>query len=105
MNFTDIKGVCAGLVEKAERERFLDYPVGSIEKQADEFVERFAIEHGLTAHTLSAYRWYFQSEVSLFEDGFVELICKINPFTRRGHCTFECIDVSGTDMVYKKAVA
>ena len=48
-------------------------------------------------HTLSAYRWYFQSDDRLLEDGFVELRCNLNFLRNHGTCTFAVVDVEEID--------
>ncbi len=99
MQIENIKDIRAGLIEKAKADKFLDHEVGDIEQQANKFVEGFAQENGLTAHTLSAFRWYFQSEDRLLEDGFIELRCKTNFLTHEGSCTFEIVDIEDIDKV------
>ena len=64
--------------------------------------EDFAKENGLTAHTLSAYRWYFQSDDRLLEDGFIELQCKTNYFKHEGSCTFNVVDIEAIDKINKE---
>ena len=97
MQTDSIKHICSGLMYKAKTEHFLDNPIHEIEKEANSFVEKFAQEHGLTAHTLSAYRWYFQSDDRLLEDGFVELRCNLNFLRNHGTCTFAVVDVEEID--------
>ena len=97
MQIDNIKDICSGLLDKAKAEKFLENTVDDIEEEANKFVEEFAKEHGLTAHTLSAYRWYFQSSDRLLEDGFVELRCKTNFLKHEGSCTFEIVDVAEID--------
>jgi len=84
MQTDSVKNICSGLMYKAKTEQFLEHPVKDIEKEANKFVEDFAEENGLKAHTLSAYRWYFQSDDRLLEDGFVELTCKTNFLKHEG---------------------
>jgi hypothetical protein len=78
MKLENIKDICAGLVDKSKAENFLENSVDNIELNANTFIEEFARENGLPAHTLSAFRWYFQSNDRLLEDGFIELQCKTN---------------------------
>lgn len=99
MQTDSVKNICSGLMHKAKTVHFLDHTVHDIEKDANEFVETFAKQHGLTAHTLSAYRWYFQSDKFLFEDGFIELRCETNFLNRKGICTFNVVDVGEIDKV------
>jgi len=99
MELDNIKSVCSGLTDKAKAEKYLEHTVDDIEKEANNFVETFAEENGLTAHTLSAYRWYFQSNNRLLEDGFVELRCKTNFLKHEGSCTFEIVDVAEIDKI------
>ncbi len=99
MQTDSIKHVCSGLMYKAKTEQFLEHPVDDIEKEANRFVEEFAEEHGLKAHTLSAYRWYFQTEDRLLEDGFIELQCHTNFLSHEGSCTFSVVDVESIDKV------
>lgn len=99
MHTDSVKNICSGLMYKAKTEHFLDHPVDDIEKEANKFVEDFAKENGLTAHTLSAYRWYFQSDDRLLEDGFVELICKTNFLKHEGSCTFSVVDIEAIDKI------
>ncbi len=97
MQNDSVKSICSGLMYKAKTEHFLDHPVNDIEEAANKFVEDYAQEHGLTAHTLSAFRWYFQSEDHLLEDGFIELRCKTNFLKHEGSCTFNVVDVEEID--------
>lgn len=99
MQVDSVKHICSGLVYKAKTEKFLDHSVKDIEGEANKFVEDFAKQHGLTAHTLSAFRWYFQSEDRLLEDGFIELRCKTNFLSHEGSCTFYVVDVDEIDKV------
>ena len=99
MQTDSVKNICSGLMYKAKTEHFLDHPVADIEKEANRFVEEFAKENGLTAHTLSAYRWYFQSDDRLLEDGFVELTCKTNFLKHEGSCVFSVVDIEEIDEV------
>ncbi len=55
MQLDNIKDICSGLMDKAKAEKFLDHSVDDIEEEANNFVEGFAEENGLTAHTLSAF--------------------------------------------------
>ena len=97
MQIDSIQTVCSGLMDKAKAVKFLDHPVDDIEEEANKFVEEFAEENGLQAHTLSAFRWYFQSDNRLLEDGFIELQCKTNFLTHKGSCTFEIVDIAVVD--------
>ena len=97
MQTDNVKNLCSGLVYKAKTEKFLDHSVHDIEEEANKFVEDFAKENGLTAHTLSAFRWYFQSDDRLLEDGFVELRCKTNYLKHEGSCTFHVVDIGEID--------
>ncbi len=100
MQLDNIQNVCASLMEKAAADHFLEHSVDDIEGAANNFVEQFAKENGLTAHTLSAFRWYFQSDDHLLEDGFVELRCKTNFLNHsKGTCTFDVVDVAEIDEV------
>ena len=99
MSLDNIKDIRSGLLEKAKEEKFLEHTVDDIEAEANRFVEEFAKENGLTAHTLSAYRWYFQSDDRLLEDGFIELRCKTNFLKHEGSCTFEIVDVAEIDEI------
>ena len=99
MRTDSVKNICSGLMYKAKTEGFLNHPVHDIEKEANRFVEEFAKENGLTAHTLSAYRWYFQSDDRLLEDGFVELTCKTNYLKHEGSCIFSVVDIEELDEV------
>lgn len=99
MQTDSVKQICSGLMYKAKTEAFLDHTVHEIERDANKFVNDFAEQHGLTAHTLSAYRWYFQSDEYLLEDGFVELRCHTNFLSRKGSCTFNVVDVGEIDKV------
>ncbi len=94
MQLDTIKDVCSGLMDKAKTEKFLEHPVDDVEEEANAFVEKFAEENGLTAHTASAFRWFFQSDNRLLEDGLVELRCKANFFEHEGPCTFESVDIA-----------
>ena len=99
MQTDSIKHICSGLMYKAKTERFLDHPIGKVEKEANRFVEDFAKQNGLTAHTLSANRWYFQTDDRLLEDGFVELKCHKNFLRNHGTCFFSVVDVEEIDNV------
>ena len=94
MHIDSIQSVRSGLMDKAKAVNFLDHPVDDVEGEANKFVETFAEENGLKAHTLSAFRWYFQSDKRLLEDGFIELQCKTNLLTHKGSCTFEIVDIA-----------
>ena len=74
-------------------------PRNNFRIERNKFVEEFAEENGLVAHTLSAYRWYFQSDDRLLEDGFVELRCKTNFLKHEGSCTFEIVDIAEIDEI------
>ncbi len=97
MQLHNIDSICSGLMDKARTEHFLDHPVKDIENNANSFVEDFAKENGLTAHTLSAFRWYFQTNDHLLEDGFVELHCKTGLLNHNGACTFDVVDIANVD--------
>ena len=97
MPINNIENVCSGLMEKARAENFLSYSVDDIESQANSFVERYAEENGLTAHTLSAFRWYFQSGDRLLEDGFVELTCTTDFMKHAGSCVFSAVNIAKVD--------
>jgi len=97
MQSHNIKDVCSGLMDKAVSERFFEHTVHDIEDEANKFVEKFAKENGLVAHTLSSFRWYFQSDNRLLEDGFVELHCKTKFLKNEGSCTFEIVDIAEID--------
>ena len=99
MQIDNVKSICAGLIEKAKTEKFLEHSVHDIEEAANQFVEEYAKDHGLTAHTLSAFRWYFQSDDRLLEDGFVELHCKTNFLKHEGSCTFNVVDIEEIDKI------
>ena len=93
----NIEDLCTQLSDKAENIHFLDRPMNDVELQANNFVQGFAKEKGLVAHTLGAFRWYFQSDNELVESGLIELRCKINPITHKGHCDFEFVNVGDID--------
>ena len=97
MQINSIDNVCSGLMEKARAENFLSYSVDDMENQANTFVESFARENGLTAHTLSAFRWYFQSGDRLLEDGFVELKCTKDFMKHAGACVFDTVNIAKVD--------
>ena len=99
MQTDSVKSICSGLMYKAKTEHFLDHSAYNIKKDANKFVENFAKEHGLTAHTLSASRWYFQSDKYLLEDGFVELLCESNIFKHNRACTFRVVDIGEIDSI------
>ena len=99
MQLDSIKNVCSSLMYKAKKENFLEHPVDDVEQAANQFVEKFAEEHGLTAHILSAFRWYFQDGDHLLEDGFIELRCKTNFLSHEGSCTFGIVDVAEIDKI------
>ena len=99
MKIENIKDVCSGLMEKANVDKFLGHSVDDIEAGANKFVEKFATDNGLTAHTLSAFKWYFQSDNYLLEDGFVELRCKTNLLNHNGSCTFDIVDIAEIDRI------
>lgn len=93
----NIEDLCTQLAERAGAKHFLDRPVDDIEIQANHFVQEFASENGLVAHTLGAFRWYFQSDDELVENGLIELRCNVNPITHKGHCDFEFVNVGEID--------
>ena len=97
MQIESIKDICSGLMYKAKTENFLDHSVHDIEEAANQFVEQYAKDHGLTAHTLSAFRWYFQSDDRLLEDGFIELQCETDFLKHKGTCIFKVVDVAEID--------
>lgn len=97
MKLNNIKDIQSGLMVKAASEHFLEHSVDDIEAEANKFVEEFAKDNGLVAHTLSAFRWYFQSDDRLLEDGFVELRCKANFLNHEGSCMFEIVDIAEID--------
>ncbi len=80
-------------------EHFLFHPADEIEKDANQFVEDFAKENGLTAHTLSASRWYFQSNEKLLEDGFIELTCKPDKSGTGPSCVFSVVDIDEVNTI------
>lgn len=82
---------------KAEKEYFLDHSVDEIESLANNFVGSFANENSLAAHTLSAYRWYFQSDEHLLEDDLVEPQCQTGLLNHKGTCTFNVVDIAVID--------
>lgn len=98
MQTLSIKEICSELQSKAKESHFLDREVENIESNANNFVEWYARGRGLTAHTLGACRWYFQSDKYLVEDGLIELLCKVNPITHKGHCDFEFTNVKAIDL-------
>ncbi len=102
MQTLSIKEICSELQSKAKNSHFLDRNVENIETDANKFVEWYARHRGLTAHTLGACRWYFQSEEYLIEDGLIELLCKVNPITHKGHCDFEFTNIKEIDLEKKK---
>lgn len=97
MQLNNIKDIRSALMDKAASEKLFEHTVDDIEKEANKFVENFAEENGLVAHTLSAFRWYFQSENRLLEDGFVELLCETKFLKHEGPCTFEIVDIAEID--------
>jgi len=99
MQTDSVKSICSGLMYKAKTEHFLDHTASEISKEANKFVEDYAREHGLTAHTLSESRWYFQSDHYLLEDGFVELRCENKLLKKGGACTFNVVDVAEIDSI------
>ena len=94
MEFNNIEEICTELMNKAKSDKFLQHPVDAVEHEANKFVESFSTEHGMHSHTISPYRWYFQSENHLFKDGVVELECSSKFKKKEGSCTFNFIDVS-----------
>jgi len=95
----NIEQLCAELSNEAENAHFLDHSMDDIEVEANQFVQGFANERGLVAHTLGAFKWYFQSDNELVESGLIELRCKINPITQKGHCDFEFVNVDNIDQL------
>ena len=75
MKFKNIEDVCRHLMEKAKSSNFLQHSVDEVEHEANKFVEEFSKEHDMHSHTISPYRWYFQSKKHMFEDGVIELQC------------------------------
>ena len=102
MQTLSIKEICTELQSKAKDSHFLDRTVDNIETDANNFVEWYARGRGLTAHTLGACRWYFQSDKYLVEDGLIELLCKVNPITHKGHCDFEFTNIKEIDLEKKQ---
>ncbi|MDW3094647.1 MAG: hypothetical protein R8G33_03135 [Gammaproteobacteria bacterium] len=102
MHNVTIEDLCSKLENKAKDTHFLDKSVEGMEHCADYFVKKFAEENGLAAHTLGALRWYFQSDDALVEDGLIELQCHVNPFTHKGHCGFQFVDVEEIDSKKKQ---
>jgi hypothetical protein len=98
MQTLSIEEICSELQSKAKESHFLDRKVENIEADANNFVEWYARGSGLTAHTLGACRWYFQSDKYLVEDGLIELLCKVNPITHKGHCDFEFTNIKEIDL-------
>ncbi len=94
MEFKNIEDICNELMKKAKSEKFLQHSVDEIEHEANKFVENFSEEHEMYSHTISPYRWYFQSEKHLFKDGVIELHCDSKFRKKDGSCAFRFIDVS-----------
>jgi hypothetical protein len=97
MQLDRIKDVCSGLMYKAKAEKFLEHSINDIEVKVNFFVEEFAKENGLEVHFLPAYKWYFQSDSHLVEDGLVELHCKTNFLEHEGACIFEIVNNAEID--------
>ena len=93
MQLNNIKDIQGGLIDKATSGKFLAHTVDDIKGEANKFVNKFAEENGLVAHTLSAFRWYFQSDRRLLEEGFVELSCKTKFLKDEGSCTFDIAEI------------
>ncbi|MEM8843954.1 MAG: hypothetical protein AAGB35_02825 [Pseudomonadota bacterium] len=97
MHIYSIEHICSGLKHKARTENFLSYSVDDIETEANDFVETFARENGLTAHTLSAFRWSFESGDHLLADGFIELKCTRDFMEHAGPCVFDTVSIAKVD--------
>ncbi len=94
MEFNNIQDICESLMERAREQKFLQHTSDEVEHEANQFVESFSTEHGMHSHTISPYRWFFQSDRHMFEDGVIELKC--DTYSKpRGACNFEFVDVSG----------
>lgn len=101
MEFNNIQDICESLMERAREQNFLQHTSDEVELEANKFVESFSIEHEMHSHTISPYRWFFQSEKHIFEDGVIELKC--NAHTKlRGACNFEFVDVSRAKITARK---
>lgn len=97
MQTDSVTNICSGLMNKAIAEHFLDHSILDIEKTANTFVYAFAKDNGLTAHNLSAFRWYFQSGSVLMEGGLVELTSDIRLFQHNANCAFRVVDIAEID--------
>jgi hypothetical protein len=102
MQFKNIKDICSSLMRKAKESNFLQLAANEIEPEANCFVDEFSKEHEMTAHTISPYRWYFQSNTRMFNDGVIELQCRTRLRKKNGSCAFNFVDVSLSKITQKR---
>lgn len=98
MEFNNIQDICKNLMDKAKSDKFLQHPVEEVEDEVNKFVEAFSMEHGMYSHTISPFRWNFESKKHMFEDGVIELKCDTHFKKNDQSCTFEFVDVSGAKL-------
>ena len=72
--FDSIKEICVQLAIDAQEEGILEQSPDEINSKANDFVESFATNNGLTVHTIAPLSWRFDIEnKQAFDDGIVEL--------------------------------
>jgi hypothetical protein len=88
--FKSAHEICIYLRSEARDEDLFDQSMDTIIDAANNFVESFAFNHGLKAHTVTPLVWRFDiKDTHAFEDGLIEL-----RFDNEEQPYFYCIDVS-----------
>ena len=91
MQLDNIKSIRDSLHRRASDNNFYDNSEEDFERYANNFVDSFCAENGLTAHTVSPFRWNFESEkFGMIDDGVVEL----HKTSDSDPAIFEYVDVS-----------
>ena len=73
-----IEDICRELNHKANFDLFFTKEPVEIDDKANSFVNEFAKEHNLKAHTVTPSRWWFESDEKMFDDGQIELHPLVN---------------------------
>ncbi len=71
--FANIEQISRALNDMAKNNSFFDKDPVKIDREANYFVNSFANENELKAHTVTPSRWWFESKEGMFEDGEIEL--------------------------------
>ncbi len=86
MKLDNIQAICDALNTFANDNNFFKKPAVEIDNAANDFVNQFAEQNGLKAHTVSPDRWWFASEeFGMISDGEVELFPMIRHADERLH--------------------